>query len=139
MIGRVVLGLEESYARFGYKFNHPSGVLLGRSTIDVDLMGGYLMYRGRRFVPWMSIYVDGSAKDKMQDVNLAGAFGVGFGLGYKIFEWLQLSAEYRSYSFDKYTKGGIETALPSTDREKFNGSEALIGITIPFEIGVTKH
>ncbi len=138
MLGRFVVGLEGALADFDYKFKHPSGDLLDESRFHTLLSGGFLMYRGERFVPWIGLYLDGYANDKKRDFELKSAGGLVFGFGYKLLDWLQLNIEYRSYSFYTYSSGGTEIELPTPEREEYHSSETLIGISIPFELGKPK-
>ncbi len=92
------------------------------------------MYRKFKIVPWIGAIFETSATDDKQDLEFKDGSGLQLGVGFKLFRWLQLNFEGRSYSFTKLITNGVERTLPDDKRKEFRGSEFLVGISIPFEM-----
>lgn len=134
MLGRVTLGLDASFGKVDFKFKHPSGEQLSESDFNSSLVSAFVMYRGDRLVPWIGFAFAGDGSfGGDDDSGLKDAAGITLGLGFKLAKWLQLNAEVRSYVFHSVKEGGTEIKLPTTDRDLFNVTETLLGLSIPFE------
>ena len=132
-IGNFVFGIDGSYGNLNYQYNSPDGVTVPDSKIGISQYGGFIMYRGRKVVPWLGALIEVSAKDNKQDFEFQSGSGLQVGLGFKLYRWLQLNFEVRTYSFTKLFDRGFEIDLPSSSRKEFLGSEFLIGLSFPFE------
>lgn len=134
LIGRVALGVELTSASPDYKYSQPSGATVADSEIDLFLYNAFIMYRGRKWVPWLGIVLDGTGEDVGQSIEFKNAGGLTAGLGYKLTKWFQVNLEFRSYAFKEITTAGITETLPNENRSEFNANEFSIGISIPIEL-----
>ncbi len=139
MIGRLVLGMEGSFSNFDYEYSTPASSATSKGELSTNLYGVFLMYRGKKWVPSLGMFMSGDAEDEKLKMKLEGAGGIMFGLGYKLTEWLQINFDFKGYSFDEYTLDGSKTTLPTNDMDKFSATEIAIGVSIPIEFGGKKR
>lgn len=138
MLGRFVLGMDGSFSNYDYEYSTPGSSSTLSGEIATNLFGVFVMYRGRKWVPSIGIFLSGDAEDEKNNMKLEDAGGITFGLGYKLAEWLQVNLDVKSYSFTDYTLNGSKTTLPTDDMEKFSATEVAIGVSIPIEFGGKK-
>jgi hypothetical protein len=132
-----VIGTALYGGSFNYTQTHPNGTQLLESEFDVQLTTGFIMYRGfSKFVPYLGMILDGSFEDSKEQYELSDSGGLVMGLGYKLSKFLNITVEYKSYSFKKQSDStGTEVTYPTDNQSEFDVSEYLIFASIPIEFG----
>lgn len=132
MIGRFVIGPEVSFGDNKYDFSAPDGSQSsGRMTSKTQ--GGFIMWRGDKFIPWIGINLGGKAQLKKQGITLDDPAGLNVGLGYRITNWLILNLEARKRTYETYESTGTPLAIPANGNEEFDASEVSVGLTLSWE------
>lgn len=133
-----VFGLEGQSSSLDYEYAAPNGSTRSGSMTQF-FGGGFVMYRGFDKVKlWASALIEGTLTYDNYDRELSDGFMLKFGVGYQIFKYLQLNAEFQSYSYgvETNTTTEEETTLPTENGEisKFDGSQFLVSLSIPISL-----